>query len=116
MATVTNVATWTSNVGHKVIAATVVGTSNYVVETGDYIQYSGVTGANAIIMIHPTGVSNGGYAACWANAKNAMFYYGPGNIGAVGATTYNGQPLLTVGNAVNFATHTFPVIIVCKGD
>ena len=116
MATVTVVDGWRTLQNHKVISATVVGTSNYVVETGDYIQYSDVSGANAIIMIHPTGPSNGGYAACWANAKNALFYYGSSNLGAVGATTYNGQPLITVGNAVNLATHTFPVLIVCQGD
>jgi len=116
MATVTNNCVCDLPNGSRLILASVVGTSNYVVETGDYIQYSGVTGANAIIMIHPTGPSNGGYCACWANAKNALFYYGPANIGAVGSTAYNGQPMLTVGNAVNLATHTFPVLIVCKGD
>lgn len=116
MATVTNYASWKSREGHLVISAGVTGTSAYVFETGDYIQYSSVTGANAIIMVHPTGVSNGGYSAAWKNATNTLHYYGPANIGAVGATTYNGQPMVPVGNAVNLATHVFPVLIICQGD
>ena len=115
MATVTTYATITSAEGHKVIIAGVTGTSNYVHETGDYIQYSSVTGANAIIMVCPNGISNGGYAAGWQNATNTLHYWGPANIGAVGADTHNGQPLVPIGNAVNLATHVFPVIIVCKG-
>ena len=114
MATVTNYATITSTEGHKVIFAGVVGTSNYNRTTGDYIQYSSVTGANAIISIHPNGLSNGGMAAAWQNSGNALFYYGDSNVGATGAN--NGIVFTGAGNVTNFATHLFPVTIVCKGD
>lgn len=114
MATVSVYATITSTEHAKVKFCGVVGSSNYNRTTGDYIQYSDVSGANAIISVHPTGLSNGAYAAAWQNSGNALFYYGDSNVGATGAN--NGIAFTGAGNVTNFATHLFPVIIVCQGD
>ena len=114
MATVSVYSTITSVEGHKVKFCGVIGSSNYNRTTGDYVQYSDVAGANAIIMVHPTGLSNGGFCAAWQNSGNALFYYGDSNVGATGS--YNGIAFTGAGNATNFATHIFPCVVVCKGD
>lgn len=114
MATVTVNATVTSTEGHKVKYCSVVPTSNYNRTTGDYIQYSDVSGANAIIMVMVGGLTNGGMAAAWQNSGNAVFFYGDSNVGATGA--YNGIVFTGAGNVTNFATHLLPVTIICKGD
>lgn len=114
MATVSVYATITSVENCKVKFCGVVPTSNYNRTTGDYIQYSDVAGANAIIMVTVGGLTNGGMAACWQNSGNALFFYGDSNVGATGAT--NGIVFTGAGNVTNFATHLLPVTIVCQGD
>lgn len=114
MATVSVYATVTATEGHKVKYCGVVPTSNYNRVTGDYIQYSDVDGANAIIMVTVGGLTNGGMAAAWQNSGNALFFYGDSNVGATGS--YNGIVFTGAGNVTNFATHLLPVTIVCKGD
>lgn len=114
MATVTVLATTTSAEGHKVLFCTVVGTDNYNRVTGDYIRAgTEVNAVNAVISVSPS-LNNGGYPAAWVNASNALFYFGTQNIAASGGN--NGQPLLGVGNTVNFATITTPAIIIGRAQ